>query len=581
MPVRNRQFICKASKLVYIFCTSLLLLSCNIGDRDMDRTRDIIDPDLGYTREDYRDKLTPKNTEQKKEKEKTSAAEPSIPELSEILTAPRTAEVLPDKLVSLSVTEDVPLKDVLIELSRLADVDMEVDPSITGGIIMRVKDKPFKDVIERVVELGGLRYYTKNGVMRVERDTPYQVNYKVDFLNMIRQSTSSINIDSQALSSAGSTTGGLTAGSSSSISATSDGNVWESIEKTITSLLSFTQNSNLGGSSFSQADSNASSATDRLQMNQNAGIISVIATQRQHKTIEEYLKEVKKQISAQVLIEAKVVEVTLDESYKSGINWGQLRDLSLGLSFETTFTGGISDSVDFFKLSGDSGGDLSTAVSLTEAFGVSRTLSSPRLNAMNNQQALLTFTENNVYFTLDVQEETDTADGGGSTTRLTIESTLNTVPIGVILALQPSINLDSQEITMHVRPTLSRITGTVNDPGVDATVARNAPGSGIKSAIPIIEVRELDSILKIKSGDIMVIGGLMKDVKESDDAGVPFVNRAPIIGNLFKSKVQNSAIVETVIFIKATIVPGHNSVSKGDQDVYKNFIKNDPRPLAF
>jgi general secretion pathway protein D len=589
----------KSTKSTFYFCTLSVLFSCtNISQSEIDRiSNNIIDPNSGMTRDQFKNSLSPlrkKEHDNKKtnngsnsgEYQSDPYSEPAIPEISNILTTPTPSSVLTDKLISISVTEDIPLKDVLIELSRLADVDMEIDPGITGGIILRVTDKPFNEVIERVVDLGGLRYRVIKGTIRVERDNPYKKDYKVDYLNMTRTSSSSISVDTNGLGAGATGGGALPSGSSSSTEQTTTGDVWESIETALKNILAFNEQANV----TTQADADAtatSTPTANIQINKQAGLISTIATERQHKNILEYLNTVEEQVSSQVLIEAKVLEVTLDEKYKSGVDWGTLADKTgLGLAVSGNFGASISSSADFLTIRGvNSPGDMSTAISFTEQFGITRTISSPRLNAMNNQQSVLSFAENTVYFELQVEEETDEAEGGASTTTLTVDSEMKTVPVGVILALQPSINLETNEITMHVRPTMSRITGSVTDPGVDIIVARqdNPNPINVESRIPIIEVREMDSVLKIKSGEIMVIGGLMKDEQSSEDKGVPFANRTPIVGNFFKSKNQATKTVETVIFIKATIVKNNDtrSIPKFDKDYYNNFAPRDPRPLAF
>jgi general secretion pathway protein D len=196
---------------------------------------------------------------------------------------------------------------------------------------------------------------------------------------------------------------------------------------------------------------------------------------------------------------------------------------------------------------------------------------------MNNQQAVLSFAFNQVFFTLDVQEQEDRF-GDSLTKTLNIDSNVNTIPIGVILNLQPSIDTDTDEITMNIRPTLSRIKSEIDVPGVTFLAARNNI-QNVRSTIPIVEVRELDSILKIHSGQIMVIGGLMEERSSNDETGVPILSTAPLIGKLFKGVAKDSQVVETVIFIKAPIVPGYG-VSKEDQHLYRTFVR-DPRPLAF
>jgi MSHA type pilus biogenesis protein MshL len=615
MERKYQNTIKKASKCMLLSSVCTLLLSCSwIKGNDGNRVKDLIEPTLNMTREEFKKGMLPPEKKDKSKKE----SEPSIPEASEILVTPPPPEVLPDKLVSLAVTEDVPLKDVLIELSRLADIDMEIDPGITGGIILRVKDKPFNEVIERVVNLGNLRYYVKNGVMRVERDTPYLVNYKVDFLNLTRETSGTSTVDTTGLGSGSDTTSSSGSGSSSSSTSSSSssssssggssgststttsstkGDVWDGVTKSIQNILNYNQGSNMGSgnggvtnsqqtaSSSSSASGTANASDNVLQMNRPAGIISIIATQKQHKAIDDYLDKVEEQVSSQVLIEAKVVEVTLNDEYKSGIDWGTIKDQGLGLKLAGNFLGGIDSAADFFTISGgaDSNRSLKTAVSLTEAFGVTRTISSPRLNAMNNQKAILSFTDNTVYFKLNVTEETD-GTGATAVTSAKVTSDVKTVPVGVILALQPSINMETSEITMHINPTLSKITRFESDPGVAIILSRQTSTTPItaQSNIPVIEKRELDSILKIKSGDIMVIGGLMKNDVASTDKGVPFVNRTPILGNLFKSKEQTTSTVETIIFIKATIVPKiGKKVSPEDRHIYKTFMKDDMHPLAF
>lgn len=559
---------------------------------------DDIDPAIQLNRKEFKEALLPtrytdadlsKNAGNAAADTPNASLEPSIPEISDILTAPPPPEEInEEKLVSLSVTEDVPVKNVLVELGRLADVDMEIDPGITGGIIFRVKDKPFKDVIRRIADLAGLRYYVDDGVLRVERDTPYLTNYNVDFLNIIRSNTGSVSIDTKVLGNgaAGAEAGeGLSSGSSSSITSSYDGDLWTSVENTIQSILAFTPASlsvQSAADNLNAPPTAVTVVTSSYNINKQAGIISIVAPEKQQRNIKSYLDNVKRTASAQVLIEAKIVEVTLDEQYKSGIDWGSLKNVGPGVQLSGEFPSTISTSTDFIQIGRlNKAGTLASSVSLTDSFGVSRTLSSPRLHAMNNQQAVLTFAENEVYFTLDVQEEEDTS-GNGSNTTLTIDSTVNTVPIGVILTLQPSINLDTQEITMNIRPTLSRIASRVSDPGVEIIVARSSQNGddNVKSEIPVIEVRELDSILKIKSGEIMVIGGLMKEVNSNTDKGVPGAGRVPLFGHLFKSVEKGTEVVETVIFIKATIIPSAGLVEEPDKKFYKTFTR-DPRPLAF
>src|SRR5205814_246733 len=139
------------------------------------------------------------------------------------------------------------------------------------------------------------------------------------------------------------------------------------------------------------------------------------------------------------------------------------------------------------------------------------------------------------------------------------------------------------EITLSVRPTLSRITDNVSDPAVAFLIAQAAAQNipvNVTNQVPVIEVRELDSILKLKSGQVMVIGGLMQDIATNNDKGIPVASSVPFVGNLFKGVDKKSDMQELVIFIRATIVDSAGDASSADKSVYQKFTK-DPRPIEF
>lgn len=650
--------------------TLLLLTSCKeYLPESLDPARhDHVDDDLSLSRDDYRHIARPTPEQAKNGKVADKNSGPKIPDVAQIIAAPRPPKIGETQLVSIAVTDDVPLKDVLIELARLADVDIELDAGITGGISFRAKDKPFNEVIERISNMAGLRYSMKNSVLRVERDAPYIQSYPIDFLNMTRESSGSISINTNVLSGGGGSSGGgsgssggggggLTTGSSSSITTSSGADFWQSFEGGISQILAYNPqpllselsqteapapastsaptssgNSTRSGSSPTTASSSpsrsasgssaasgspsgssasassasssgaataarpaapaaaptastvnpASGGTPFYIMNKQAGILTVSATERQHELIKAFIEKVKKNATAQVLLEAKVVEVTLSDKFQSGIDWSAVKNK---VQFDGAFAGTAStvftiSQTDPFGI----GLDLQGAVKLAETFGTTRTLSSPRLHAMNNQQAVLTFAENRVFFNLDVQKEDNTSTTGTSNSNITVKSEVKTVPIGIIMTLQPSINLATNEVTLNVRPTLSRVVDEVNDPAVAFLIATTPSLSSSKvdlsNRIPVVEVRELDSILKLKNGQVMVMGGLMEQAGSNTEAGLPWVSEIPFAGNLFKSRSKDNHSKELIIFIRATIVNPNGSADDTDKTIYKKF-SDDPRPLTF
>jgi general secretion pathway protein D len=374
----------------------------------------------------------------------------------------------------------------------------------------------------------------------------------------------------------------------------------------------------------------SSSAADSpyISINKQASVITVYASDHKQKEIRRYLERVRDAVSAQVLIEAKVVEVTLSDEYRTGINWAELdKKAQTGLGMTVNFTknfaeagSGNSDMVSLgvlnkiapgtgstvnpLNVSGNlsstaavtaataaatsSGSSTTTGttstnnmqalVQLMQGFGTARTLSSPRIHAINNQQAVLSFVTNQVYFTIQSNNTSSTSASGSGQNSLSVNSTLNSIPLGIVMTLQPSINLDTKEITMNIRPTITSDTGkTVSDPAASLMSAQlvAAGGTAVSSSVPVIEVKELDSILRIKSGEVMVIGGMMQESSTNYESGLPGIMKAPIIGNLFKGVSKNNDVKQTVIFIKATIVESDgSSITHRDKDLYNTFARD-------
>ena len=533
----------------------------------------IHDEEASLSKKEFSEILT--NSEARKILKDETIQGRKIPHLSQVISVPKAPQIANNKLVSLNVTEDVPLKDVLIELSRLSSVELELDPFISGGIILSVKNRPFLDVISHICDIANLRYIAKDGILRIERDTPYSVNYNIDYLDITRTSSSSLELSTQTGSSSGDGNE-ISSGGSNSISTESSGDVWKDIKENIEKMISSgSSESNSGGESY-------------ITTNQRAGIITVNSTGKNHRVVKKYLDKVKKNVTAQVLIEAKIVEVSLSKEFQTGINWTKLYSVASGnlnANINTAGSNPFALALSDGKTASDGSATNRIEGTLTflEEFGTTRTLSSPRLTALNNHQAILSFTENMVYFEIDFEGGSTTVTDGGATNTEgpTIESTVKTIPIGIILALQPSINLEKNEIVMNIKPTISSTSDTESDPGVLLAAASiGGDLSNISSDIPVVELKELDTLLKMKSGQTMVIGGLIEQSNENIDTGVPILKDIPILGYLFKSQRKQNVVTETVILIQATIINTNHEVSDADKTLYRTF-SNDPRPFDF
>ena len=533
----------------------IFISSCNVKE---DHSIISYDNDAGLSRADFKENLI--NPEiRAKQIVQTKPKSKLLP----ILSTPEKPKLAQGKLISLKITDNIPLKDIFIELGRVTDIEMQIDPNITGGTILIVKDRPFLEVVAQICNNADLRYITKNGILRIERDLPYIVNYSLPYINTERSYTSVINASSSG--------GGdkITSGGNSALTISSTGNLWSEITSSLQQMVS---GDNVG---------------EYISINKKSGIITISTSQKNHINIKAYLDKIKREAFAQVLIEAKIVEVQLKDEYHTGIKWSDIGGLSSADNFSAGSLPGSSGALSFITVPfSKNQDDFSGTLNFIQSFGTTRTLSSPRLTATNNQQAMLTFTENKVYFEISYEGQTSSGGEDSAVSSTTISSEIKTVPLGIILSLQPSINLDKQEVLMNIRPTISSSNESIKDPGVEfirAQISKDNSEAGnldYSSEIPIIKTQELDTLLKAKSGQVMVIGGLIEQRYQNNEIGIPFIKNIPIIGNFFKSTDKKTILTETLIFIKASIINQDYKVINADQNFYNKFT-NDPHPLKF
>ncbi len=505
----------KTIKYSFLFSLIFCDFSCSQGK---------VDPyfdNIGLSEQDIKDSIIKSKIDQKKAKEDAIKSDTPIPRLNRSIVAPPIPKIGGEKIISFYVTEQVPLRDVLIELGRIAEIDVDVDPKISGGVIINAKNRPFKEIIDRITTQGNLRYSYKNKVLYFETDKPFMKNYFVDYLD--------------------------------------DSPLWDDVQTNIENIFTSEKDSSAGESSTSSAS---------VTPNKTAGMLTIYATQKQHDAIEKYLEDVSKQSSTQVLIEAKVIEVSLSDKFRAGIDWSQDLFKFSSPDADTNFAAMATVANPALKIFG---GDINVAVDAMSKFGSTKAISSPRIHAMNNQKASLNFAEKLVYFKVEAQQSAQgtTTGTAASTVATTVTSTKQEENVGVQIEITPSINLKTGEITMSISPKITQKTGDVKDPATANTATFSYANS-----VPIITTREITTTVKIVSGNVVILGGLMKDTSTGNQGGIPFLRRIPIFGWLFKSMEKSSDVSETVIFIKATIVNSGTRANKVDRDLQEKYDVN-------
>lgn len=476
--------------------------------------------------------------------------------------------------VSLTTNEAVPLKDVFLALAQQANVNMVISPDIKGTTIIHAQKRPLMDLVTDICQSYGLRYHLDRDILKVEVDTPFLKTYDLAFLILQRSNHNRFSVATDVFTARDEASASdEDNGSNTLLTAESKTDFWEELKENLEMIL---------------AESSYDTKPGRYTLHKQGGLISVHATDQQHKMIEQYLKDLKQSVSQQVLIEAKIVEVNLKDEYKSGINWEAVKNdffLQSTLGAVATSAGNPQSG----SLSGPSqrniftvgghGSDVTGLISFLGKFGTVRTLSNPRLTVLNNQSAVLKVATNKVYFKLNYSKEYNFYD---KHEQVYVSSDAKTVPIGLVMVVHPSIKRDDGRIIMTLRPTISRVIQEIADPAVGIASHQQQT-----SFVPEVQVRELDSVLAMQSGETVVVGGLMEERADNESTGLPDFRHIPILSDATNSKSNDRTITELVIFLRAVVIDQSedeegvsDTVTSADIQTYRLFSK-DPRPLQF
>jgi general secretion pathway protein D len=486
------------------------------------------------------------------------------------------------------VVNNVRVQELLFALARDARLQIDIDSSLTGSVTLNAIDQTLPQLLNRIARQVDMRYEIDGETLVVMRDSPFLRSYKIDYLSASRN----VKMQSTASTQFGTATSGTAAtGAVSTIDVSAQNNLWESIVQNVKEILRETDKVLPAGSTVAPAAAAPVSPpaaptgapggapagapavaavappppnyieAASVIANRESGVLYVRATSKQHDKVQEFIDQVLIGAKRQVLIEATVTEVQLRNEYQRGIDWARLQ--SPGFSFgqpaltpSTSATPGFTAAAQLPFISFvSSGGSFTFNLKLLEQFGDVRVLSSPKLSVMNNQTATLRVTRDIIYFTVTPSTQPITFAGGGAGTNV-VQASFTTTPNiaaeGFMMAVLPQIN-DSDAIVLNVRPTIRRRVDSVRDPNPALQVSPTNP-TAIPNEIPIFETREFDSILRLQSGQLGVLAGLMQDIAENTDAGIPGIRSIPLIGDIFSSKAQLSRKTELVIFLRATVI---------------------------
>ncbi len=518
-----------------------------------------------------------------------TGAIPAPVQISTILPKPRPA--LKPETYSV-VVNNVAAQELLFALARDAKLNVDVHPGIKGSVTLNAIDQTLPQLLSRIAKQVDMRWELEGPNLIVMPDTPYLRVYKVDYVNMTRETQGTVGIATQISTPGATGSSGGTGGAGSNTSTTqvrnqSSNKFWETLIENVKDMLRETDKvvagekatppvaaaaapppaggmlgtvaqALLGGQQSAPAAQQGpqqaapaqagASATFReaaaVIANPEAGVLSIRATSRQHEKIQEFLDQVLVNAKRQVLIEATIAEVQLNNQYQQGIDWSLVRRGSAGFSLNQSVQGtsaaGVNSSLLVLNYAASGVG---LTLRLLESFGNVRVLSSPKISVLNNQTAILKVVDNRVYFT--VKAETTAVANAGAVTTFT--TTPSIVPIGFVMNVTPQIS-DTDTVLLNLKPTVSRLLGFVNDPNPSLASVN------VVSRIPEIQTREMESMLKVNSGQIAVMGGLIQDSMSDNEDTVPGLNQVSGIAAFFSNRNRGNTKTELVIFIRPLVV---------------------------
>lgn len=456
------------------------------------------------------------------------------------------------------VAEQVPVREILQSIARDADAKVSFVGEVDGDITLSVINQPLEFILQQISDQAPVRYEIHGDRLLLLEDKPVVRSYEIDYLNMQRVSESRVDLATQvgSMSTSIDAAAGALNGSNGSrlyVENKSDNSLWDSVARSISGILGEKSEADVLGS-------------ENVFVNRESGVITVRARDAEHRAIKSLLEKVVLSAQRQVLIEATVVEVTLSDKFESGVDWQALNSVRNSNGNSGSNSGGT---VDFSQIlaglpeaseavapstallsysnPGSILGNLSATLKVLQQFGDVRVLSSPKIIAMNNQPAVLKVVDNRVYFTFEV----DRMERENGDERTVVDSTVHSVPVGLVMNVTPYIS-ENKEVILNVRPTISRILNFAEDPSPAL-----AGQSQVRNLIPEIQVREMESLLRVQSGEVAIIGGLMQNKVDNRSTGVPGLKGLPLFGKLFSYDRRNLEKTELLLFLRPTVIDKH------------------------
>lgn len=494
-------------------------------------------------------------------KEEPVVKEPAMPDF-----VPATEDMSPLKtrIVDI-VARHTALRDALYVIAEATGLNLVIEKGVASEtpVTMTLRHVTAEDALQAVLSSADYFYAINNNMLVVKAvDTKI---YELGRPSVIQSYNVDLGGDIFGSALAAGATGSGAGQQQSQQSGTTNikGNItqsakndpaafgfWDAIEKSIANILGI-QAGPLAASAAPPGQgqiyaAEISASRQSFTVNRLAGTIIVTASKRNLERIDQYLGAVKKVINRQVLIEAKIIEVQLSNGLQYGIDWTQALSKWSGIynsaSFGTkNFASVVSTGSAAFNVA--LAGNLTLLLNALQQQGEVRTLSNPRVNIMNGQTSLLTVGRSNTFIS-NVNTSTTAVAGASPITTFTIGT--STVLSGIMIGIVPFISEDG-EISLTITPIVSNLVQLQN-----TSVGQS--GNQTQISLPTIDLRELSTTVKVRDGQMVIIGGLISQTESLQDNKVPGIGAVPGVGQLFTSRNKSENRSELVVVLQPAII---------------------------
>jgi general secretion pathway protein D len=510
---------------------------------------------------------------------------------------------------------NIPVQDLLFALARDAKLNVDIHPGINGVVTVNAIDQTLQQILTRISKQVDMRWELDGPNLVVMPDSPFLRNYRVDYVNMSRDVSGTVSINTQIASTSTSATGSASAGgggnnSNTSVKSSAKNDFWQSMEKNLKDILRESDKilpegssetviersdqqattgtgaqSGQSGRSGSQAAISLAGSPNAASLQQSgntvikrttfreaasvivnpeAGVVVVRATSRQHERVQEYLDLVLTNARRQVIIEATIAEVSLSDNYQQGINWQSLRSLrpgtpQAGFSAAQNPTGVpvpnpfTSASGSFATVSGSAPG----------AFAFLLNYVAPGLGLSSTLSLLETFGKVKVLSSPKISvlnNQTAMLKVVDNVVYFLIKNDSTTTTTGTTNNFTSTPQSVSVGLVMSVTPQISENGSILLNVRPTISSLKGAgktdptPGLAVANVVPEIQTREMESMLRLSDGEVAVMGGLMEDRINYNTNEIPGLGGIPVLGNFFSNRNDTTTKTELVIFLKPTII---------------------------